>query len=53
MEIIKAEIADAGKILEIQKIAYLSEARRYDDYEIPPLVKHWTKLNKNLLLTYF
>lgn len=37
MEIIKAEIADAGKILEIQKIAYLSEARRYDDYEIPPL----------------
>lgn len=37
MEIAKAEITDAERILEVQKIAYLSEAKRYNDFEIPPL----------------
>lgn len=37
MEIAKAEIGNAGKILQLQKVAYLGEARRYDDFEIPPL----------------
>jgi ribosomal protein S18 acetylase RimI-like enzyme len=30
-------LQDAEEILELQKIAYLSEAEIYDDYSIPPL----------------
>lgn len=39
MEIRKATIRDAEKILKLQKVAYLSEAEIYDDYNIPPLLQ--------------
>jgi ribosomal protein S18 acetylase RimI-like enzyme len=37
MDISKANLADAETILAIQKAAYLSEAKRYNNFEIPPL----------------
>ncbi|MCP4753767.1 MAG: GNAT family N-acetyltransferase [Proteobacteria bacterium] len=39
MIIEQADIADAGEILALQKLAYQSEAERYDDYSIPPLLQ--------------
>lgn len=33
-----ADVADAEEILNLQKIAYLSEAEIYNDYTIPPLL---------------
>ena len=38
-EIVDASPADAEAILVLQKLAYASEARRYDDWTIPPLVE--------------
>lgn len=35
----RATVADAAEILALQKLAYLSEARRYNDYTIPPLTQ--------------
>jgi ribosomal protein S18 acetylase RimI-like enzyme len=37
MKILRADVTDAEKILELQKWAYQSEAERYDDYNITPL----------------
>jgi len=34
-----ALVEDAAEILKLQKLAYLSEAKIYDDYSIPPLVQ--------------
>jgi ribosomal protein S18 acetylase RimI-like enzyme len=34
-----AGVEDAVEILELQKLAYRSEARIYDDYTIPPLLQ--------------
>jgi ribosomal protein S18 acetylase RimI-like enzyme len=39
MIIERAGVEDAGEILELQKLAYLSEARIYNDYTIAPLVQ--------------
>ena len=39
MEISPAAIADAAAILELQRIAYLSEAKLYQDFSIPPLTQ--------------
>ena len=39
LKIEEAEFFDAGEILDLQKIAYLDEARLYCDYDIPPLVQ--------------
>ncbi len=39
IEILEATIADASEILSLQKLAYLSEAEIYDNYEIPPLTQ--------------
>ncbi len=39
MKIFKATIEDAAEILALQKLAYLSEAKLYDDYDIPPLTQ--------------
>jgi ribosomal protein S18 acetylase RimI-like enzyme len=39
MIIKRAGIEDAADILELQKLAYLSEARIYNDYTIPPLLQ--------------
>ena len=37
MEITVAEVEDAEAILQLQKLAYQSEAAIYDDHSIPPL----------------
>lgn len=36
-QIKKAKISAAEEILRIQKLAYQSEAERYNNYDIPPL----------------
>ena len=38
-DIVAAELADAEAILAIQRLAYESEARRYQNWQIPPLVE--------------
>jgi ribosomal protein S18 acetylase RimI-like enzyme len=35
----RADAADAAEILELQKLAYQSEAAIYDDFTIPPLTQ--------------
>lgn len=37
--IIKATKKDAEEILKLQKLAYISEAKIYNDYSIPPLTQ--------------
>jgi ribosomal protein S18 acetylase RimI-like enzyme len=37
--ITKASAADAEEILALQKLAYISEAKRYNDYKLPPLTQ--------------
>jgi hypothetical protein len=37
MEILRADVVDAEEILNLQKLAYRSEAKRYNDYNITPL----------------
>jgi GNAT superfamily N-acetyltransferase len=39
MEIITANIEDAEQILNLQKLAYQSEAEIYQNFEIPPLTQ--------------
>lgn len=39
MKIEKAEIKDLPEILELQKLAYQSEAKIYNDFTIPPLIQ--------------
>ena len=39
MTIKRAVVEEAGEILELQKFAYQSEARIYNDYSIPPLLQ--------------
>jgi hypothetical protein len=39
MIIEKALLENAEEILELQKLAYLSEAETYNDYSIPPLTQ--------------
>ena len=39
LAIVDAEPADAGAILALQRLAYQSEARRYRNWSIPPLVE--------------
>ena len=39
MKIEEAIPSDAGSILNLQKIAYISEAELHDDFEIPPLTQ--------------
>ena len=42
--IVQAELTDAPEILALQKVAYASEARLYDDWSIPPLTQTLTSL---------
>jgi ribosomal protein S18 acetylase RimI-like enzyme len=37
IKIVKAPARDAEEILALQKLAYISEAKLYNDYDIPPL----------------
>lgn len=46
MDITQAEIADAPEILELQKLAYQSEAAIYDDYRIPPLTESLEEMRR-------
>ncbi len=39
MDILDAQVADAAEIIELQKLAFLSEALIYDDSAIPPLTQ--------------
>jgi hypothetical protein len=39
MIIVSAEVTDAKDILDLQKLAYQSEAQIYNDYTIPPLTQ--------------
>ena len=39
MNIVKASMEDAPALLELQKLAYRSEAVLYNDFSIPPLVQ--------------
>jgi GNAT superfamily N-acetyltransferase len=39
MEIVQATVDDAEEILKLQKLAYQSEAARYDTYDILPLTQ--------------
>jgi hypothetical protein len=37
MKILQATAADAVEILNLQKLAYQSEAKLYNNFDIPPL----------------
>jgi hypothetical protein len=39
-----ADINDAEAILQLQRTAYQSEARIYNDFEIPPLIENLSQL---------
>jgi ribosomal protein S18 acetylase RimI-like enzyme len=37
--ITRAAVKDAAEILKLQKLAFYREAKRYDDFSIPPLIE--------------
>ncbi len=43
-----ADIADAQEILDLQKLAYQSEAALYEDYTIPPLTQTLEQMQEDL-----
>jgi len=47
MNIQRASIKDAERILEIQKLAYICQAEIYNDYTIPPLTETIDELIKD------
>lgn len=48
VEIRSATVVDAAQILALQKLAYESEARLYDDWSIPPLTQTLESLQDEL-----
>jgi ribosomal protein S18 acetylase RimI-like enzyme len=46
MKIVKATIKDADQILKLQLVAYESEAKLNDDFNIPPLTQSLDELKK-------
>ena len=48
MEIQKADVKDAREILDLQKLAYQSEAAIYDDYTIAPLTQSLDEIEADL-----
>ena len=46
----KAEVADAAEILELQKLAFKSEAEFYNDFTLPPLVQTLEGMRKDFTL---
>ena len=46
MEITNAKFEDLSKILELQKLSYLSEAEIYNNYSIQPLLQTLDELEK-------
>jgi GNAT superfamily N-acetyltransferase len=53
MKINRAVLEDAGTILQLQKRAYLSEAKIYNDYGIPPLTQTLEEINQDFLHQVF
>jgi ribosomal protein S18 acetylase RimI-like enzyme len=49
MIITLAEKEDLGKILEIQKLAFRSQAEIYSDYSIPPLIQTLEEIEQDFL----
>lgn len=47
-QISHADVADAAEILELQKLAYQSEAVIYDDWSIPPLTQTLDEIKKEM-----
>lgn len=47
MEILQSKKNDAGEILALQKLAFLSEARIYNDFTLPPLVQTLAELEED------
>ncbi len=52
-EIIHASITDADEILELQKLAYQSEAMIYDDWTIPPLTQTLEEIKEDFSKSTF
>lgn len=52
-QILRAEITDAEEILELQKLAYQSEAAIYCDWSIPPLAQTLDEIEKEFAETIF
>ena len=48
-----ADIADAAEILELQKLAYQSEAAIYNDWSIPPLTETLDDVKRELVKSTF
>jgi len=48
MVIEPASVRDAQEILDLQKLAYQSEAVLYDDYSIPPLIQSLEQMQADL-----
>jgi len=49
MIITLAEKEDLGKILELQKLAFRSQAEIYNDYSIPPLIQTLEEIEQDFL----
>ena len=45
-QILPANVSDAAEILELQKLAYQSEAVLYNDWSIPPLTQTLDEIKK-------
>ena len=52
-EITHAQIEDAQEILELQKLAYQSEAAIYNDWSIPPLTETLAEVKEEFSKTTF
>jgi ribosomal protein S18 acetylase RimI-like enzyme len=53
MKILPATDEDAAAILDLQRLAYQTEAAIYDDFTIPPLVEKLDKLRDQFRTKYF
>jgi GNAT superfamily N-acetyltransferase len=53
MIITQATSADAEEILDLQKLAYQSEAALYQDYTIPPLMQNLSEITAEFRSRYF
>ncbi|HAD04257.1 MAG: GNAT family N-acetyltransferase [Desulfuromonadales bacterium GWD2_61_12] len=52
-QIFHAGVSDAAEILELQKLAYQSEAIIYDDWSIPPLTQTLDEIKEEFTETTF
>lgn len=48
MDIVRAVTADAGALLELQRLSYRTEAERYQDYTIEPMMQTLEDLRDEL-----